>query len=379
LIDSDATAPWRGLRVALVHDWLTGMRGGEKVLEAICRLFPAAELFTLVHVPGSVSPLIEQRRIHTSFIQRLPQARRFYRQYLPLFPAAIEGLNLDGVDLVISTSHCAAKSVIVPARARHLCYCHTPMRYVWDQFDAYFGPRRIGLLPSAAARGVAAWLARWDRATAHRVDRFVANSRHVAGRIRRYYNRAATVVYAPVDTRFFTEGADPPDDWFLVVSALVPYKRVDVAIQAAALAGAGLKIVGTGPDAARLKAMSGPEVEFLGAVDDATLRSLYRRAAALVLPGEEDFGIAPVESLACGRPVLALGRGGACETIDDGLTGRLVAEATPAAFAEAMRSVAGRRFDGAALHARAERFSADRFDAEFRAVLSDMLMTGPEC
>lgn len=381
MTDPDADVPWRGLRVALVHDWLTGMRGGEKVLEAICRIFPSADLFTLVHVPGSVSPLIEQRRIHTSFIQRLPRPGRLYRQYLPLFPAAIEGFNFDDVDLVISTSHCAAKSVIVPGRARHLCYCHTPMRYVWDQFDAYFGVDRIGRLPSAAMRLVVAWLADWDRATAHRVDRFLANSRHVAGRIARYYNRPATVVYGPVDTRFFTEGADPPDDWFLVVSALVPYKRIDVAIQAAALAGARLKIVGTGPDERRLKAIAsscGGVIEFLGAVTDGTLRELYRRAAALVLPGEEDFGIAPVESLACGRPVIALGRGGACETIDDGLTGRLVREATPAAFAEAMRETAGRTFDAATLRTRAERFSADRFDAEFRGLLAETLTTRTE-
>jgi len=372
-VNEAAEAPWSGLRVALVHDWLTGMRGGEKVLEALCRIFPAADLFTLVHVPGSVSPLIEQRRIRTSFIQHLPRAGRLYRQYLPLFPWAVEGLNLDAYDLVVSSSHCAAKSVIVPAGARHVCYCHTPMRYVWDQFDAYFGPERIGAAASAAARPVMSWLARWDRATAARVHRFVANSRHVAGRIARYYNRPATVLYAPVDTKFFSVGADTPEDWFLVVSALVPYKRIDIAVAAARRAGVRVKIVGTGPDEARLRAGASPHAEFLGAVDDATLRDLYRRAAALVLPGEEDFGIAPVEALACGTPVVALGRGGACETIEDGVTGRLVPEATADAFADAMRDVASRRFVRADLRARAEPFSAERFDAGFRAILQETL------
>jgi glycosyltransferase involved in cell wall biosynthesis len=189
------------------------------------------------------------------------------------------------------------------------------------------------------------------------------------------------VLHGPVDTRFFTESADPPEDWFLVVSALVPYKRIDVAIQAAAIAGAQLKIVGTGPDDRRLRAIAKDaqaNVAFLGAVHDGTLRDLYRRATALVLPGEEDFGIAPVESLACGRPVIALGRGGACETIDDGVTGRLVSEATPAAFAEAMREIAGRHYDAKTLRARAARFGADRFDAGFRAVLTETLTTRTE-
>ena len=364
-----------GRRVALVHDWLTGMRGGEKVLESLCRLFPAAELFTLVHRRGSVSELIEDRRIRTSVIQHLPYASRWYRQYLPAFPVAVELLDLDAVDLVISTSHCAAKAVVPTGRARHVCYCHTPMRYVWDQFDPYFGPARIGRVASASARVVAAWLARWDRATAPRVDRFIANSRHVAGRIARYYNRPATVVHAPVDTQFFTPGADPPEPFFLVVSALVPYKRLDVAIRAAARIGARLKIIGVGPDERRLRAEAGPGVEFLGAVTDIVLRDAYRRATALVMPGEEDFGIAPVESLACGRPVVALARGGACETIENEVTGVLVSDPGPDAFATAMQAVAGARFDPAVLRARADRFSVDRFESAMRAVLVETLTT----
>jgi glycosyltransferase involved in cell wall biosynthesis len=355
------------------------MRGGERVLQSICGMFPDADLYTLVHVPGSVTPAIEQRRIHTSLIQRLPNAGRWYRHYLPLFPTAIELLDLDAADLIVSTSHCAAKSVVPAGRARHLCYCHTPMRYVWDQFDAYFGPERLGRWPSTAMRGVASWLARWDRQTAGRVHRYVANSAYVAGRIARYYNRRATVVHAPVDTVFFTPAADrhapDPSPYFLVVSALVPYKRVGLAIAAAEQAGARLKIIGTGPDEARLRATAGPGVEFLGAVSEEVLREAYRGATALVLPAEEDFGIAPLESQACGRPVVALGRGGACETVRHGVTGLLVDEPAADMFAEAMRGIAAQRFDAAVLRAHAERFSTDRFETAFREVLRDTMTT----
>ena len=223
-----------GRRVVLVHDWLTGTRGGEKVLESLCRLFPGADLVTLVHKKGSVSPLIESRKIRTSIVQRLPRPARLYRHYLPVFPTAIELFDLDDADLVISTSHCAAKAVVPTGRAVHLCYCHSPMRYAWDQFEAYFGAERIGRAANAVARPVLAWLARWDRATASRVNRFLANSHYVAGRIERYYNRHATVLYPPVDTDFFTPGQTPAQAYFLVVSALLPYKRIEVAIAAAA-------------------------------------------------------------------------------------------------------------------------------------------------
>src|SRR6187399_693639 len=241
MLEAVGRLPWHGRRVVLVHDWLTGMRGGEKVLESICRLFPHADLCTLVHVKGSVSPLIEARRIRTSMVQRLPNPARRYRSYLPLFPAAIEWFDLDDADLVISTSHCAAKSVVVTGRARHLCYCHSPMRYAWDQFDAYFGPERLGRA-SGLARAALRPLARWDAATSGRPDRYVANSQYVARRIRRYYNRAAVVVAPPVDTVFFTPSAGGPEPYLLVVSALVPYKRLDIAIHAARTAGLPLKI-----------------------------------------------------------------------------------------------------------------------------------------
>src|SRR6476661_10117022 len=218
------------MKIAFVHDWLTGMRGGEKVLDVLCERFPEAEVFTLVHIPGSVSPAIERLRPHTSFVQRLPFVKRLYRHYLPLFPTAIEQFSFDRFDLVVSLSHCCAKSIVHPARVKHLCYCLTPMRYAWDQFDAYFGPERVGPRKSALLRPILAWLARWDRATAHRVDRYVAISHYVAGRIGRYYNREASVVYPPVNTQFFRPDRTAPEGFALVVSALVPYKRIEVAI-----------------------------------------------------------------------------------------------------------------------------------------------------
>jgi glycosyltransferase involved in cell wall biosynthesis len=253
------------------------------------------------------------------------------------------------------------------------------MRYAWDQFEAYFGPDRLGRTGSALARPVMGWLARWDRATANRVDQFVANSRFVAERIGRYYNRRAAVLYPPVDTRFFTPGNVPPESFFLVVSALVPYKRVDVAIAAADRLHVPLKIVGTGPDLARLRARAGPTVQFLGAVDAETLRDLYRRAQAVVLPAEEDFGIAPVESMACGRPVVALNRGGATETVEHEATGWLVDRASPDAFADGMRAVLAHPLDPAELAGRAARFALPRFERDLATLIEDAVAAGPQC
>ena len=373
--------PWTGLKTVIVHDWLTGTRGGEKVLDAISRLVPDAPVLTLVSRPEALTGALAGRRIRRSIVHYLPFAKTRYREYLPLFPAAIEQFDLDDVDLIISTSHCAAKAVVPTGRAKHFCYCHSPMRYAWDQFPAYFGPERVGSLASAALRPVLGWLARWDAATAPRVTRFAANSRHVAGRIARYYNREAAVLHPPVDTDFFTpgppihsRGVQPADGGFaLVVSALVPYKRLDVAIGAAAKAGRPLTIVGTGPDEARLRGLAGPSVTFAGNVSTEALRDLYRSASALMLPGEEDFGIAPVEALACGCPVVALARGGATETVEHGVTGILVNELSADAFGSALRDVAALPSSAAERRASAERFTATRFDEGFTTLMTEML------
>ena len=350
------------------------MRGGEKVLEVLCERFPDADIFTLLHVPGSVSSTIERHRIHTSALQHLPGVRRYYRECLLLFPTLVEQFRLDGFDLVISSSHCVAKSALARPSARHVCYCHTPMRYAWDQFDAYFGPDRIGRAGSWAMRHVMARLARWDRDTSSRPHRYVTNSQYVAGRIRRYYNREATVVHPPVDTDFYRPNGAVPERYALIVSALVPYKRIDLAIDACRLAGVPLRVAGIGPDRARLDALAsgapGSDVSFLGRQTNEELRELYRHAGVVLLPGEEDFGIAPLEAQACGRPVVAYGRGGALDTVIPGETGLLVDEATPAAFAEAITRVIHHPFDVAAIRRHAERFGRERFGDEMVALIS---------
>jgi glycosyltransferase involved in cell wall biosynthesis len=350
------------------------MRGGEKVLEAIAELYPDATIHTLLHVPGSVSAPLERHPERRSFVQRLPMAARHYRSYLPLFPTAIEQFDFDPYDLVISSSHCAAKSVVVPGRTRHICYCHSPMRYAWDQFGSYFGPDQVGAAASAFLRPILAGLARWDAATAGRVDRYVANSHYVAGRIRRYYNRGSTVVYPPVDTVFYRpDPARSPEPSFLVVSALVPYKRVDVAIRACGSARAALTIVGKGPEESRLRRLAqeaGADVRFAGWLADEQIRDLYQASRAVLMPGVEDFGIVPVEAQACGRPVVALAEGGAIESVVDGVTGMLVQDRSVEAFATALRDVSSRSFDSAAIRRHAESFSKERFQQQFRDLVA---------
>jgi glycosyltransferase involved in cell wall biosynthesis len=359
------------MKVALVHDWLTGMRGGEKALEVLCERFPGAELFTLVHVPGSVSPTIERLPRHTSFVQHLPGAQRAYRYYLPVYPLAVRQFAFDRFDMVVSVSHCCVKSVL-HAGIRHLCYCLTPMRYAWDQFDAYFGPERLGEMGSGAMRPIMRMMAGWDRSTAGRVDRYVAISHYVAGRIRRYYNRDATVVYPPVDTEFFHPSGEAPVRRAVVVSALVPYKRLDVAIEACRQARVPLTIVGDGPDRVRLeRAASGSDVTFTGRLSDRDVRAAYQAAAVALLPGEEDFGIVPLEAQACGRPVVALGKGGAVETVASGLTGVLVDDPGATAFGAAIARAVDARWDAEAIRRHATRFSRSRFGDEMQTLVID--------
>ncbi len=345
-----------------MHDWLTGMRGGERVLEGLLEMFPTADIHTLLYVPGSVSPLIESRPIHTSFVQGLPAAASKYRWYLPVFPWAIEHLDLGGYDLVISSSHCAAKAVLTDPGTVHLCYCHTPMRYAWDQFETYFSPERNGRLRYALIRAAMSWLRHWDSATACRVDAFAANSAWVASRIDRYYGRPATVVPPPVETSTFVPGGPAdPDDFYLVVSALSPYKRNEVVIESFNKMGRRLVVVGTGPDAERLAAIAGPTVELRGWVDEEELKRLYQRTRGLVLAAVEDAGIVPLEAMACGRPALVLAQGGAGEAIEDGVTGILIEEPTPEAVSAAVDRAEATAFNSSQIRDSALRYAPDRF------------------
>ena len=300
------------MKVALVHDWLTGMRGGEKCLEVFCELFPDADLLTLLHIPGSVSPTIERHHIVPSFLQRLPGSQRGYRHYLPLMPTAVETLDLSAYDFVLSSSHCVAKGVIPRPDALHVSYVYTPMRYAWDLWPQYFPP--TGWISRAILPGVLNYLRLWDTASAHRVDQFVAISQFVARRIAKYYRREASVIYPPVDTSFFVPGGES-DDYYLMVTALVPYKGVDLAIRAFNTLRRPLKIVGSGPLEKHLRRLAGPTVELLGWRSDAELQQYYAACRAVIFPSQEDFGIVPLEANASGRPVIALGQGGALETV----------------------------------------------------------------
>jgi glycosyltransferase involved in cell wall biosynthesis len=303
------------LRVALVHDWLTGMRGGEKCLEALCTLWPQAPLLALLHVAGSVSRCIEDRAIQTTLLQHLPHVERYYRYLLPLMPWAASTLRVPACDLMVSLSHCVAKSVRVPEGVPHVCYCFTPMRYAWHLREAYFGHGRIGKLRGPILERVLQGLRNWDRRTAKTVTHFIAISRTVQERIRTCYGRESAVIYPPVDTDFYCPGFGCRQNYYLAVSSLAPYKRLDLAIEACNRLGRGLILIGTGQEEARLRRLAGPTVTFLGRQSDEVVRDHMRRCRALLFPGEEDFGITPVEAMACGTPVIAYGRGGACETV----------------------------------------------------------------
>lgn len=302
-------------KILLVHDWLTGMRGGEKCLEAACRRWPEAPLFTLLHRTGSVTPVIENRPLQTSFLQRLPKVHRYYRYLLPLMPMAASRWQLSPCDLVLSFSHCVAKAAQPPPGAVHVCYCFTPMRYVWHMRSAYFDNQKRDAIRSWATDFLLERLRLWDRSTSKRVDHFIAISRTVQRRISESYTRDSVVIYPPVDTDFYFPNSAEREDYYLVISAFAPYKRLELAIETCNRLKRKLVLIGTGQADARLRALAGSTVHFLGWQSDESVREHMRRCRALLFPGEEDFGIVPVEAQACGTPVIAYGKGGATETI----------------------------------------------------------------
>jgi glycosyltransferase involved in cell wall biosynthesis len=369
-------------RLVLVHDWLTGMRGGEKCLEVVCRRWPAAPLFTLLHHAGSVSPAIECRSVHTTFLQHLPQVHRYYRYLLPLMPLAARW-RIPSCDLLVSFSHCVAKAAEPPEGVPHVCYCFTPMRYAWHMREAYFrDARRPGIKGRLLGRFLA-MLRRWDRRTAGRVTHFLAISRTVQKRIADCYGRSSKVIYPPVDTDFYCLAPVPRSPYYLVVSAFAPYKRLDLALRACRQLGRPLVVIGNGQERARLRKLAGPDVHFLGWQPDTVIRDHLRRCRALLFPGEEDFGIVPVEAQACGTPVIAYGRGGATETVIPlgtrrEPTGLWFAEQDADCLAETMhiyeKSLSD--FSPAAARRNAQQFNQGRFAEELFQFLDAVLERG---
>jgi glycosyltransferase involved in cell wall biosynthesis len=360
------------MKVALVHYWLITMRGGEKVLEELCRLYPQADIFTHVIAPGKISDTINAHRITTSFIGRLPGAVRHYQKYLPLMPLALEQLDLRGYDLVISSESGPAKGVVTGEDTLHLCYCHTPMRYLWNMYHDY--RESTGALTRAVMMPTFNYLRQWDYVSAARVDHFIANSTTVQRRIAKTYRRSADVIHPPVAVESFAPAA-AAQDFYLYCGQLVAYKRADIAVQAFNRLGRKLVIVGDGSEANRLKKMAAANIHFTGPRSAQELRALYASCRALVFPGEEDFGIVPVEAMASGRPVIAYDKGGVRDTVRDGVSGILYPDQSVEGLMTAITRFESmeNQFSPSAIVAEAARFSAGRFRTEMSSLIAEKL------
>ncbi|MEE7439128.1 glycosyltransferase [Methylobacterium oryzae] len=360
------------MRVAIVHYWLIGMRGGEKVVEALCDLYPEADIFTHAYAPQSMSPTIRAHRVRTSFIGRLPFATSRYKSYLPLMPMALEQLDLRGYDLIISSESGPAKGIIPPSDALHICYCHSPMRYVWNMYHDY--RERTGLLTRLLMPPVAHYVRNWDAVSAGRVHEFIANSDTVARRIETYYRRQAKVIHPPVDTAAFEIAPDGQrGDYHLMVGEMVRYKRPELAIQAFNRLGQPLVVIGGGEMLRELRSMASPHIKILGPQPFEVLKHHYARCQALIFPGEEDFGIVPVEAMASGRPVVAFGKGGVTETVIDGVTGTFFHEQSVDALIDAVQRCRAIGVEPERLVRRAADFGVGRFADEISRFVDGVL------
>ncbi|MBM0204177.1 glycosyltransferase [Micromonospora sp. STR1s_5] len=360
------------MKVAIVHYWLVGMRGGEKVLESLCRMYPDADIFTHAYVEENVSAIVRAHKIQTTFIGSLPRARALYKVYLPLMPLALEQLDLSEYDLVISSESGPAKGVIPRPGALHVCYCHTPMRYVWNMYHEY--KRRSGFLTKLSMPLFSHYLRLWDVTSASRVDHFVANSETVKARIERYYRRAATVIHPPVACGDFEVVSEHElGDFYLMVGELVRYKRPELAVRAFNELGKRLVVIGGGEMLAELRRIARPNVTVLGSQPFEVLRHHLSRCQGLIFPGEEDFGMVPVEAMASGRPVLAFGVGGATETVLDGLTGRFFPEQTVASVIAGVEQMERTTFHSHLIAKHAEEFSVVQFEARMKQLIDQLL------
>jgi glycosyltransferase involved in cell wall biosynthesis len=361
------------LRVAIVHDWLNQIGGAESVLETLMQMFPGATVYTSIYWAEAMPSVYRQWDIRTTWMDRLPRIHRHHQPYLLLYPLAFGGLELRGFDLVVSNKSAFCMGVRTAPGTRHVCYCLTPTRFVWD-FDTYVSRERVGGLARSLVRPFLGRLQRWERAAADRVDAFVAISSAIQARIRRFYERESVVVYPPVDTARFPPSPDGNhDDYFLIVSRLVPYKRIDLAVRAFTELDLPLWVAGSGRDRASLEAMAGPKVRFLGRVPDEELGQLMARCRAFVFPGLEDFGIAPVQAMAAGRPVIAFAGGGALDYVVEGVTGALFREQTSGSLADAVSRFDEAAFAPSAIRAQAERFDTEVFKAKLMAVIEEQV------
>lgn len=359
------------MKPVIVHDFLNQYGGAEKVLEALHELYPEAPIFTSIFLPQKFPPVFSSMDVRTSFMQRLPFLDRHFKKYLPLYPRAVESFDLSGHDLVISSSSAFAKGARVPPGALHLCYCYTPMRFVWDA-ENYLRQEPIPATLRPLLSPALACLKRWDLRTAGNVHRYIAISEHIRRRIRGAYGRESEVIYPPVEVSRFSI-LPKQDDYFLVVSRLTPYKQIDLAIEAFKESPSRLLVIGAGPHERALKALAGKNVEFLGRVPPSELAEYMGRCRALVFPGCEDFGIAPVEAMACGRPVIAFAGGGALETVEEGVTGLFFHRQAPESLREALGRFEKTAFDPAVIRKRAERFDKEVFKRKIGALAAEAL------